>query len=103
MKMQLQPMYDKIVVEISDKQEIVSKTGLSYVNNMSIAKNTTMVGVVVATGEGRLLADGNIVPMKVRVGDKIVFSKMQGESYNDGTHDYTILSEAHVLMILREE
>ena len=103
MKMQLQPMYDKIVVEIADKQEMVSETGLTYTKNMSVANNTTMTGVVVATGEGRLLADGNIVPMKVKVGDKVVYSKMQGESFNDGRQDYTILSEAHVLMILKED
>ena len=101
--MQLQPLYDKIVVEIADKQEMVSATGLTYTKNMSVANNTTMTGIVVATGEGRLLADGNIVPMKVKVGDKIVYSKMQGESFNDGSQDYTILSEAHVLMILKED
>ena len=41
--------------------------------------------------------------MKVKVGDKVVYSKMQGESFNDGKQDYTILSEAHVLMILKED
>lgn len=103
MKMQLRPLYDKIVVEIADKQEMKSETGLTYTKNMSISNNTTMVGVVKAVGEGRLLADGNIVPMKVKVGDKVLFSKMQGESYNDGKTDYTIISEAHILTILEEE
>ena len=103
MKMQLRPLYDKIVVEIADKQEMKSETGLTYTKNMSISNNTTMVGVVKAIGEGRLLADGNIVPMKVKVGDKVLFSKMQGESYNDGKTDYTIISEAHILTILEEE
>ena len=103
MKMQLRPLYDKIVVEIADKQEMKSETGLTYTKNMSISNNTTMVGVVKAVGGGRLLADGNIVPMKVKVGDKVLFSKMQGESYNDGKTDYTIISEAHILTILEEE
>lgn len=103
MKMQLQPMYDKIVVEIEDKQEIKSETGLIYTKNMSISNNTTMVGIVRATGEGRLLADGNIVPMKVKIGDKVLFSKMQGESYNDGKNDYIIISEAHILLIIKED
>lgn len=101
--MQLKPLYDRIVVEVADKQELKSETGLTYTKNMSISNNTTMTGIVKAVGEGRLLADGNIVPMKVKVGDKILYSKMQGESYNDGKTDYTILSEAHVLSILEEE
>lgn len=103
MKMQLQPLYDKIVVEIADKQEMTSETGLTYTKNMSISNNTTMTGTVKAVGEGRLLADGNIVPMKVKVGDKVLYSKMQGESFNDGKTDYTIISEAHILTIIKED
>lgn len=98
--MNLKPLYEKIVVELEDKQEITSSSGLSYTKNMSISANSTMVGKVVAVGEGRLLNDGTIVPMKVKVGDKIVFSKMQGDNYNDGNKDYTILSESMVLLIL---
>ena len=98
--MNLKPLYEKIVIEIDDKQEIKSATGLSYTKNMSISANSTMVGKVVAVGEGRLLNDGTIISMKVKVGDKIVFSKMQGDNYNDGNKDYTILSESMVLLIL---
>lgn len=98
--MNLKPLYEKIVIELEDKQEITSSAGLSYTKNMSISANSTMVGKVVAVGEGRLLNDGTIIPMKVKVGDKIVFSKMQGDNYNDGNKDYTILSESMVLLIL---
>lgn len=98
--MNLKPLYEKIVVELNDKQEIRSETGLSYTKNMSISANSTMVGTVVAIGEGRLLSDGTIVPLKVKVGDKVVFSKMQGDNYNDGNKDYTILSESMILLIL---
>lgn len=98
--MNLKPLYEKIVIEIDDKQEIKSATGLSYTKNMSISANSTMIGKVVAVGEGRLLSDGTIVPLKVKVGDKVVFSKMQGDNYNDGSKDYTIISESMILLIL---
>lgn len=98
--MNLKPLYEKIVVELNDKQEIKSSTGLSYTKNMSISANSTMIGTVVAIGEGRLLSDGTIIPLKVKVGDKVVFSKMQGDNYNDGNKDYTILSESMILLIL---
>lgn len=101
--MNLIPLYEKIVVKLKDKQEIKSNTGLTYTKNMSISNNTTMVAEVVATGKGRLLADGTIVPLVVKVGDKVIFSKMQGESYNDGKDDYTILAEQNVIAILQEE
>ena len=101
--MNLKPLYEKIVVELNDKQEIKSETGLSYTKNMSLSNNTTLVGTVVATGQGRLLSDGTIIPLIVKVGDKVVFSKMQGDNYNDGNKDYTILSESMILLVLEGE
>lgn len=101
--MKLKPLYEKITVIIDDKQEVKSSTGLSYVKNMSISANTTMVGKVVAVGTGRLMADGTIVPLTVKVGDKVLFSKMQGESYSDGDTEYTVLSEQCIMAILEED
>lgn len=101
--MRLKPLYEKIVLEIADKQEIKSATGLVYHKNMSLSANTTTVGKVVAVGNGRLLADGTIIPLTVKVGDKVVFSKIQGESYDDGVNEYTIISEPNVIAILEEE
>ena len=75
--MKLKPLYEKIAVTIDDKQEVVSNTGLSYTKNMSISSNTTMVGKVVAVGDGRLMSDGTLVPLKVKVGDRVLFSKIQ--------------------------
>ena len=97
--MKLKPLYEKIAVTIDDKQEVVSNTGLSYTKNMSISSNTTMVGKVVAVGDGRLMSNGTLVPLKVKVGDRVLFSKIQGESYNDGENDYTILSEQSIMAI----
>ena len=101
--MNLMPLYEKIVVKLKDKQEIKSETGLVYTKNMSSQSYTTVEGTVLAVGTGRLLSDGNIVPLKVKVGDTIIFSKMQGESYFDGTQDLTILSESNILAIVKED
>lgn len=100
--MSLMPLYDKIVVKIDNKQEIQSTTGLTYVRDMSKSSNTVMIATVVAVGSGRLLADGSVLPLKVSVGDRVMYSKMQGESYNDGNNDYTILSEQNILAIVND-
>lgn len=101
--MKLMPLYDKIVVELQNVQEIKSSTGLVMSKNMSDSKNTTMEATVVACGEGRLLSDGNIIPLKVKVGDQVVITKMSGESYQDNGKEYTILSESSVLAIKQGE
>ncbi|WP_304393257.1 co-chaperone GroES [uncultured Clostridium sp.] len=101
--MVLKPIYDRIVLKMLDIQEVKSSAGLVYQKDMSQSKYTTLVGEVVAAGEGRLLSDGTLKPLIVKVGDKVIVSKHQGESYNDGTNDYTILSESAVLSIIEEE
>lgn len=101
--MKLRPLYEKIAVMVESKQEMTSKSGLTYTRNMSTANNTSLIGRVVAVGDGRLLSNGNIVPLKVKVGDKVVFPKIQGESYNDGKNEYVILSETSIIAILGDE
>jgi len=103
MKMHLMPLYDKIVVEIDDKQNMQSETGLTYTRDMSLGSNTIMAGKVVAVGNGRLMSNGEIVPLIVTIGDRVLYSKMQGENYNDGIKDYTILSESCILAIEKGE
>lgn len=101
--MNWKPLYDKIVVQMYNKQDVTSETGLSYIKDLSISSHTTIKAKVVAVGDGRLMADGTVVPLKVQVGDTIIFSKMQGETYEDGKNEYTILSEANILSIIEEE
>ena len=100
--MQLIPLYEKIVVILKEKQEVKSTSGIVIQRDMSQSTNTTMVGEVVAIGEGRLLQNGDIKPLTVKVGDNVLFTKMTGESYNDGENDYTILSESNILAIIKE-
>ena len=101
--MKLKPLYEKMALLIESKQELTSKSGLTYVKDMSVSNNTTLVDRVVAVGDGRLLADGTIIPLKVKVGDRVVFPKIQGESYNDGINEYVILSESSIIAILGED
>ena len=96
------PLYDKIVVKMENKQEVKSGK-LTYVKNLSTSANSTIMGKVVAVGEGRMLADGTLKSLRLRVGDIVLFSKMQGESFDDGINEYTILSESSVLAIVKED
>lgn len=101
--MNLKPLYEKIVVKLDDKQETESDAGIIIQTDFSTNKHTVLKAKVVAVGDGRLLQDGTVIPLKVKVGDIVLFSKIQGESYNDGNDDYTILSESNILAIIEKE
>lgn len=58
-------------------------------------------GEVVAHGEGRLLEDGGIVPIKVSVGDTVFFGKYSTEQTRHLGKDYFILKEEDIKAVLR--
>jgi chaperonin GroES len=97
--MKWQPLYDKIIIELETKQEITSESGFKFNQDLSSSKYTTTIGKVVACGEGRLLASGEVLPMKVKVGDTILFNKINGESLVDEGKEYTILSESNIMAV----
>ena len=101
--MKWKPLYDKIIIELQSKQEVTTESGFRFTQDMSSNKYTVLEGTVVACGDGRLLQDGTILPIKVKVGDSVKFSKMQGESFVDGEKEYTIISETNILAFKERE
>lgn len=100
--MQFNPIYDKVIVKIDNIQEIKSDSGLTVTLDMGKSTNTVCKGDVIAVGEGRLLSNGSIVPLKVHVGDKVLYPKMQGECITQPDGDYCILSESSILCVVEE-
>ncbi len=52
-------------------------------------------------GTGRILPDGTVVPLEVKKGDKILFSKYGGNELNIEGEDYIILEENDILAVLK--
>jgi chaperonin GroES len=95
----LQPLGDRVVIQPVDTTVEKTASGL-YIPD-SAKKEKPMQGTVVAVGEGKLTDKGVTVPMRVQVGDTVVFSKYGYDELDvDGTQ-YYILSEAAVLAILK--
>jgi chaperonin GroES len=61
------------------------------------AKEKPQEGKVVAVGPGRLSDEGKHIPMELKVGDKVIYSKFAGTEYKDGDEEYLILRESDVL------
>jgi chaperonin GroES len=64
------------------------------------AKEKPQEGKVVALGKGKLLDDGSIKALDVKVGDKVLFSKYGGSDINIDGEDYLILREEEILAII---
>ena len=95
-KLSISPLGDRIIVKPLSREE-VSASGIIIPDTASREKPER--GTVVAIGPGKH-EDGSVVPMTVKVGDAVLFSKYGYDEVKiDGT-DYLILSESSVLAIL---
>lgn len=93
--MPLRPLATKVVVVPADEEE---KTPGGIVLP-DAAKKKPQEGQVVAVGSGRTLDDGTVVPLAVKVGDTVVYSKYGGTEVSLEGKDYVILDEDQVYAI----
>jgi chaperonin GroES len=92
--MKLQPLEDRIVVRALD-QEATTASGLVIPDT---AKEKPQQGEVLAVGPGRRAEQsGEIIPLDVKVGDKVVYSKYGGTEITIEGEDLLILSSRDVL------
>ena len=91
--MDLQPLGDRLIVEILDEEEVLS----SGIVLPDTAKEKPQRGRVLAVGPGPRDEDGEHVKMDVEEGDEIIFAKYGGTEIKVGTEDYLILRESDVL------
>src|SRR6201990_3442125 len=97
LRMNIRPLYDRIVVKRLDAQDEKTAGGLIIPDS---AKEKPQEGEVVAVGKGKRLEDGKVVPLDVQVGDKILFGKYSGSDIKLDGQEYMIMREDEVLGIL---
>jgi chaperonin GroES len=97
MSVSLQPLEDRIVVKPSEGEEMTA-SGLVIPDT---AKEKPQEGEVIAVGPGRF-EDGTRVPLDVKVGDKVIYSKYGGTEVKVGGDEVLILSARDVLAIVNK-
>jgi len=94
--MKIRPLQDRILVKRVDEDE-KSAGGIIIPDT---AKEKPQEGRVVAVGNGKLNDDGNVTPLDVKRGDKVLFSKYSGTEVNIEGEEHLIIREDDVLGIL---
>jgi chaperonin GroES len=97
MGVSLQPLEDRIVVKPSEGEEMTA-SGLVIPDT---AKEKPQEGEVLAVGPGRF-EDGARVPLDVKVGDKVIYSKYGGTEVKLAGDELLILSARDVLAIVNK-
>lgn len=92
----VRPLGDRVLVRPKAREE-TTKSGIVLPDT---AKEKPQEGSVVAVGTGRLLESGERVPMEVKVGDTVLYSKYAGTEVKLDGDDHLILRESDILAIL---
>ena len=96
MATKLIPLGDRLLVERLEAEE----TTAGGIVLPDAAKEKPIQGKVVAVGEGRRNDDGELVPMQVKKGDRILFGKYAGTEVKLDGDEYLIMKEDDVLAIV---
>ncbi|MBW2229274.1 MAG: co-chaperone GroES [Deltaproteobacteria bacterium] len=94
--MKIRPLQDRILVKRVDEED---KTAGGIIIP-DTAKEKPQEGRVVAVGNGKVGDDGNVTPLEVKKGDKVLFSKYSGTEVNIENEEHLIIREDDVLGIL---
>ena len=96
-KFSIEPLEDRVVVKPGDEEE----TTVSGIVIPDTAKEKPQEGEVVAVGPGRF-EDGNRVPMDVKTGDRVLYSKYGGTEVKVEGEEYLVLSARDILAIVKK-
>jgi len=96
--MKIKPLYDRVVVK---KVEVEQKTAGGIILP-DTAKEESQVGEVVAVGEGRILENGEIRPLKVKEGNRVLYSKYAGNEVELDGEKYLIIREEDILAVIED-
>ena len=95
--MKIRPLQDRIVIKRLEG-ESVTKGGIIIPDS---AKEKPIEGRVVAIGNGKVLKDGKVRPVDVKVGDVVLFGKYSGTEVKLDGEEHMLIREDDILAVTR--
>jgi chaperonin GroES len=94
----IRPLQDRVIVRRIEEEE-KTKGGIIIPDT---AKEKPQEGKVVAVGKGKLNEDGKVVPLDVKVNDRILFGKYSGSEINIDGEEHLIMREEDILGVIEK-
>ncbi|MCS7254125.1 MAG: co-chaperone GroES [Armatimonadota bacterium] len=96
--MKIKPLRDKVLIKVEEEEE--KTAGGIYLPDT--AKERPQRGIVVAVGDGKVTDEGKVIPINVKVGDKVIFSKYAGTEIKLDGEKHVILSADDIYAIIED-
>jgi chaperonin GroES len=94
--MKVRPLHDRVIVKRLE-EERTSPGGIVIPDT---AAEKPVQGKIIAVGKGKILEDGNVRPLDVQVGDKILFGKYSGTEVKVDGEDLLVMREEDVMAVI---
>ena len=94
--MKIRPLHDRVIVKRLE-EERVSAGGIVIPDS---AAEKPVQGKVVAVGKGKILEDGSVRALDVKVGDKILFGKYSGTEVKVDGEELVVMREEDVMAVI---
>src|SRR5438477_12966566 len=94
--MKVRPLHDRVLIKRVEEQETV-RGGIIIPDT---AKEKPQEGEVVAAGTGKRLENGQVIPLEVKSGDRVLFGKYSGTEIKLDGEEFLILREDEILGII---
>jgi len=94
--MKLRPLHDRVIVKRLEEE----KTSPGGIVIPDSAAEKPVRGEIVAAGNGKVLDNGSVRPLDVKVGDKILFGKYSGTEVKVDGVDYLVMREDDIVAVL---
>ena len=94
--MNIRPLYDRVVIRRQEEEE-TSAGGIVLPGS---AKEKPNQGEIVAVGEGKLLDNGEVRALSLKVGDTVVFGQYSGNSIKVDGEELVIMKEDEIFGVI---
>ena len=96
----ISPLGNRVLIRPFTKEELSKKNSFGIILPEADSKEKSEQGLVLAVGPGEY-QEGKLVPIGVKIGDKVVFSKYGYEEVKVGTEELYLIKEDSILAVLR--
>lgn len=101
-KTHIRPLGDRVLILPLGEEDKQGKTKSGIIIPDTVNKERPEEGKVIACGEGKLTDDGTLIPLKVKKGDRVIFSKYGPDEIKIDGEEYLIVSESNILAIIED-
>ena len=94
--MNIRPLHDRVILKRME-EETTSSGGIVIPDS---ATEKPIRGEVIAAGNGKRLESGDIIPLDVKVGDKVLFGKYSGTEVKVNGEDLLVMREEDIMGVI---